>query len=474
MRLISRLYIKLTLWSLGVVLFALALQSIISVVSLVRSYNEYSLELMKKQWGMINKVIEAEGCVQPECLGRALARFPVFDSLLPVFLTALDGEVLMTLPPNTPIKVGGRIEQAEREGNFFFVTNAEGEELAFVRGDLLLRGDRVGYIYSYQYRVAEASEHFGYLQLYGRPVLRSIGVSLLVAAAVALTVFGFVTRRLRKLTEAVVSYDPQHGLGALRMTGKDEITVLADSFRAMAARTESLLGALHEEEERRKQLVAGISHDLRSPVTSISTGLELLEGEADNPEMLDSLREDVDFLSKLIDDLFEIARLHDQEGTSVKQPILIRELVERAARALYPMASARKVQIATQMQGAPEQIPGDGRLLLRLLDNLVRNAIAFSPEDSTVTVRGETSVGKMRIFVEDQGPGLSVDPSKIFDRYHSMRKGGVGLGLALAREISLAHGGDLSAENRPEGGARFVLVLPAATQDDSARETDAD
>ena len=460
MRFFRRLDVRLTVLALGVVLVAAVVQSVVSILFIVRTYNEYSLQDMRRQWARVNQVLARAGCRQAACVADAARDFSFFSEENPAFLTDTAGRVLLKLPSWAPVDVGPAIQPRATMGDLYIGRAAGGGEVAFVRGNLANGGEILGYVYVYQYPLEEANSAFGFVRLYAPLVVRGVIVSAAVAALMAATLFTLLTRRLRRLTEAVTNYRPEAGLPDLSFRGKDEIATLAARFREMAARIGSLIAELRRADESRQQLIAGISHDLRSPVTSIGVGLELLDGTGADQTLVDSLREDVEFLGRLIEDLFEIVQLKDRPGGPERAPELVGEILERAGRSIYPVASARGVALEVSPGDLPETMEVNGRLLFRLLDNLLRNAIAHAPPGSTVRLAGRVEDGRALFEVTDQGPGLDRDAEAIFARYVSRRKGGVGLGLALAREIALAHGGTIAATNRPEGGARFSVRIP--------------
>jgi signal transduction histidine kinase len=460
MKFLRRLDVRLTGLALVVFLVAALVQSVVSILFIIHTYNEYSLQEMRSQWRRVSEGLTRRGCRDTSCIAEAARDFSFFDEANPAFLTDPEGRVLLKLPSWAGVDVGTVLRPRETMGDLYIARSTSGAELAFVRGDLTSGGDLLGHVYVYQYPVEEARGYFGFVPLYGPLVVRGVIVSLVVAVVLAAALFTFLTRRLRRLTDAVAAYRPEAGLPDLAFPGGDEIAVLAARFKEMAARIGTLIAELRHAEEARKQLIAGISHDLRSPVTSIGVGLELLDGTGADGKVLGSLREDVEFLGRLIEDLFEIVQIKDRPGGPERAPELVREILERAGRALYPSASARGVAVEVVPGDLPETMEINGRLIYRLLDNLLRNAIAHAPSGSTVRLAGRVEDGRAMFEVTDQGPGLDRDAEAIFARYVSRRKGGVGLGLALAREIALAHGGTIAAANRPEGGARFSVRIP--------------
>jgi signal transduction histidine kinase len=241
-----------------------------------------------------------------------------------------------------------------------------------------------------------------------------------------------------------------------------ELAELATSFNAMAERIAELFDA-------RTQLVAWASHDLRTPLASIQAMLEALEDGLAEPERyLPALREQVERLGMLVDDLFELARIDAGALTLELREAQLAGLVDSCLRGLEAEAEARQVRLGAHVDDsvtvlcAPEQVE-------RVLFNLLTNALRHTPSDGTVAVRAEPRTQEVEVSVEDTGDGLEPEAvSRMFDRFWrgdrartSGTGAGAGLGLAIARGLVEAHGGRIWAEQRPEGGTRVSFTLPA-------------
>jgi signal transduction histidine kinase len=241
-----------------------------------------------------------------------------------------------------------------------------------------------------------------------------------------------------------------------------ELVPLASTFNEMAQRLEELFDA-------RTQLVAWASHDLRTPLANMQAMLEALEdGLAEPGRYLPALHDQARTLSRLVDDLFELARIDAGALTIELREAQLTGLVESCLRGLEAEAHARRVHLTAELgpdvtvRCAPEQVE-------RVLLNLLTNSLRHTPADGSVAVRVEPQPNEVRVTVEDTGEGLEPDSEqRAFDRFwrsdkarSSTRGGGAGLGLAIARGLVEAHGGRIWAENRPGGGARVSFTLPA-------------
>jgi signal transduction histidine kinase len=243
-------------------------------------------------------------------------------------------------------------------------------------------------------------------------------------------------------------------------TGPAEVADLATSFNEMAQSLERLFDA-------RRELVAWASHDLRTPLANMQAMLEALEdGLVDAEATTPVLREQVDLLASLVDDLFELARIDAGALTLELREALIEPVVGSCVRGVEADARRRGVGLSASVPDdlsarcAPEKIE-------RVLFNLLTNALRHTPSDGSVAVRAEQVDREVCVTVEDTGQGLDEDARvRMFDRFWradpARSAPGSGLGLAIARGLVEAHGGRIWAEDRPEGGARVSFTLPAA------------
>lgn len=229
-----------------------------------------------------------------------------------------------------------------------------------------------------------------------------------------------------------------------------ELAALSRDFNQMASRIEQLFDA-------RVQLVAWASHDLRTPLANMQAMLEAVEdGLAPAEEYLPALRDQTRVLSLLVDDLFELARIDAGALTLELRDAELAELVRGCLGGLAAEASARGVRLDTDVADgltvrcAPEKVE-------RVLFNLLTNALRHTPTDGSVAVRVRPGEVEVEVSVEDTGAGLAATRGD-----QRPRDGRAGLGLTIARGLVEAHGGRLSAEARPEGGARVSFTLPAA------------
>jgi signal transduction histidine kinase len=248
----------------------------------------------------------------------------------------------------------------------------------------------------------------------------------------------------------------------LGVAGEDEVARLARQVEAMVDR-------LARTEAARNDLVAAVSHDLRTPITSLRLLVEALDDdivdETDRRAYLAKLRTHVSALAALIDDLFELSRLQAGELRWSMERVRLSELVQETVEAMRRDDAARLVVDVpgdlAPAHVAPEQIQ-------RVLFNLIQNAIRHTPADGSVTVRAEVAGGGVQVEVADTGSGIAeADRERVFEAFFqggARSNGSAGLGLAISRAIVEAHGGRIWLEPSVAGtSVRFTL--PAAAKD---------
>ena len=227
------------------------------------------------------------------------------------------------------------------------------------------------------------------------------------------------------------------------------------------------------QEALRANLLRSISHDLRTPLTSISGNAALLMenmgqlDEAHRQALYASIYDDAIWLNGLVENLLMITRTENGAIALHLQSELITEAVEEALRHLDRNAAQR--QISTAVEDDLLMVKMDAALIVQVLINLLNNAVKYTPEGAHIVIGAKRDGAWARIWVEDDGQGVPAgDEAKVFDMFYTGVKRspdsrrGIGLGLALCRSIVQAHGGEIRAENLKPHGARFVFTLPIA------------
>ncbi|MDQ2743899.1 MAG: HAMP domain-containing histidine kinase [Chloroflexota bacterium] len=256
-----------------------------------------------------------------------------------------------------------------------------------------------------------------------------------------------------------------------------EVAEVGAAFEAMSAALQESLRQQAALEEERRFFVSSIAHDLRTPLFSLRGYLEGIEqGIADTPHKrmhyLEVAQEKAAALERLVSDLFAYSRAEYLEQTLQRERLDLGPLLERVADGLRPLARRKNVKVVLTGLAAGCTVDADGQLLVRVVENLLDNALRHTPSEGRIDVTWQAKADRVTFTIADSGQGIAAgDLSHLFDplfRADTSRNsetGGAGLGLTIARRILRAHGGDLSAANGPAGGARFTGTLLIATGD---------
>jgi len=278
--------------------------------------------------------------------------------------------------------------------------------------------------------------------------LIGLGLIALFLAAGAYPVARRIASRLERLQQRVDALGAGDLKARVEVEGRDEVADLARSFNRAAERIERLVAS-------QRNVLAGASHELRSPLARIRVAVELL-AEGAPPELAARLVRDVAELDELVSELLLASRLE----TSTAAP--------RAEEVdLLALTAEECARIGAEAEGQPVLVSGDPRMLRRMVRNLLDNARRYgagSPVEASV----EPEAGRARLRVADRGPGVpAAERERIFEPFYRAAgwregpEGGVGLGLALVRQIARHHGGDVVYVPREGGGSSFEVRLPA-------------
>lgn len=290
------------------------------------------------------------------------------------------------------------------------------------------------------------------------PVWVRIALALAVSALVSGFLARLLTRRIGALRMAAAALAAGDLTARVEPEGRDEVADLADEFNAMAERLQALLAS-------QRQLVSDVSHELRSPLARLRVALELAERKCD-ARSLARIAKEADELERLVGDLLSLARLESGRNRLERMPVDISALLRAIVQDADFEATAVNRRVTLE---APDglMVRADRALLRAAIENVIRNGLRHTLEDTDVSVRMEQRGDLVRITVCDAGPGVPEDArARLFEPFTRIEEardrdsGGYGLGLAITARAIAAHHGQVFAENRPEGGLEVIMEFP--------------
>ncbi len=316
----------------------------------------------------------------------------------------------------------------------------------------------------------------GYIQQLS---LLALGLGLLVAIAVAIAVLFLLTRRLKNLSKAMAAFQknndtPVASLLSFRTNG-DEIDELSLTFKDMAEQIKHQLTQLKNTDNLRRELVANVSHDLRTPLATLQGYMETLlikENQLapnERRQYLNIAIKHCMHLSNLVDELFELAKFDAQEIKPHKESFNLAELVQDITQKFSIAAGEKQIKITSLTSVSEPFVDADIRLIERALENLIDNAIRYTPQSGAISIELQPSEDRISVSVSDNGSGIpEPDIPYIFDRFYRPQsntpteKNRSGLGLAIVKRIAELHQSSIKVSSTQGQLTRFTFFLPIA------------
>lgn len=283
------------------------------------------------------------------------------------------------------------------------------------------------------------------------------GVGLVVSYFLS----GNITRPLRQLSQAAEKIRQGDLKQEVPVDTQDEVGQLAEVFNQMSAE-------LAANESNRQELLANIAHELKTPLAVLQGHLEsMLDGvEEPAPDKLFSMQEEVMRLTRLVGDLRDLSLAQVHRLELHLQPVDLDEKVERAADMLEPLLEEKKLRFVKELAPGLPARQLDPDRLNQILYNLITNAIRYTHSGTSILLKTEPAGDRVRLTIADEGPGIAPeDLPHVFEQFYRGDKsrnrasGGSGIGLSLAKSFVEAQGGTITARNRNQGGAEFVVEV---------------
>jgi len=290
--------------------------------------------------------------------------------------------------------------------------------------------------------------------------LGATAVSLLIGVVLARS----LTKPLQEITQATQAVAQGDLAQQVPVRSDDELGQLATSFNQMST-------DLAKSRDLRRQMTADIAHDLRTPLSLILGHAEALSDGVLPPtrETFDVIHDEARRLNRLVEDLRLLSLAEAGELTLAVRPVAPQSLLERAVVAHAPAAQQKQIALGLDAPASLPDVLVDPDRLAQVLDNLVGNALRYTPENGRIQLRARQVGTAVQLQVQDSGPGMdATELAHVFDRFYrgdksrQRHEGGSGLGLAIAKSIVGGHNGRIWAESAPGQGATFIIELPLA------------
>jgi two-component system sensor histidine kinase CpxA len=412
-------------------------------------------ETLTRQVAEAQAVLESDGV---EGL-KAWAREVDSEEMVPVLVLNAEGKDLLGREVSPPA-----LNRLRRSFDPKFAT----EPLGLKIHPVIHRSDGTEYWLTHDFQSVTLGRFLQRPRVIAIPVLFGV----LIGALVCLLLARYLTaplKQLRLATEAYAAGDLSQRVGPLLGARRDEIVDLAAAFDHMAEHLSALIAS-------QKQLLIDVSHELRSPLSRVEVALGLARQRAGShpaPEF-DRIEREIERLNELIGQLLSLARLESNTQPPAPEPVDLRELLEAIVSDTTLEANARNCILRFEKR-EPATIQGNAQLLHSAIENVVRNAVKYTTEGTTVTLsmnRNPEHPGWIEIGVRDHGPGVPEDMlTRLFEPFvrvgdaRDRSTGGYGVGLAIAERAVRLHGGQISAHNKQDGGMAVIIRLQAPAGD---------
>lgn len=426
-----------------------------------------------------------EGKVNEEALGKIMHSMMAVNPSLEVYLLDPQGKILSFVVLDKKVKLQyvsiEPIEQFIRENGKSLIYGDDPRNpgktkifsaTAVHEKDQLQKDQLQGYVY--MVLASEESENIAtalresYLLKIGT---QSFVVTLVAALIIGLLVLWLLMRSLREIIDTVKKF----GEGDLRpripIRSKGELAALSITVNTMADTILRNMEDLKQVDNLRRDLIANISHDIRTPIAIIHGYVETLImkhntlNEQKQREYLQTIIKSTERLKRLMSDLFELSKLESRQIKPKMEPFFMFDLLQDLGRKYTLLAQERNIKLETELLSKMPVVCADIALIERVLQNLIDNALNYTPENGKVQIKMEEHNKHVNVSVINTGRGIaSEELPKIFDRYYKVENNkssrGTGLGLAIVKNILEIHQTDIQVRSESQGNTIFFFKLP--------------
>ena len=424
------------------------------------------------------------GTVNEEALGKIMHSMMAVNPVIEVYLVNPEGEILSFVVFDKKVKLK-QIDLApvlkfiEEKGEKLVLGDdprQPGKQTIFSATPVMADSKLLGYVY-----MVLASEQY---ETIAGSLINSYGIQLGASAFALTLVFAFVlgmlliwvlTSNLRIILQSVRAFERGNINERIpEQKVKGEMAVLARTFNTMAETIERNINSLTKIDQLRRELIANVSHDLRSPLTVIQGYIETMQikqdtmSEADRQQYLNIISETGRRLNKLVTDLFDLSKLESGQVELHKESFSIQEMMSNATTEYQLLAEKKLIRINSEFEANLPLAFADVAMIQRVVQNLIDNAIKYTPQHGEINMQVNRHTEKeLKVSIVNSGQGIEEeDRAHIFDRYFKIDKQekgiqGSGLGLAIVKKIMEVHQAAIQVSSKPGASTTFSFILPA-------------
>lgn len=426
-----------------------------------------------------------DGTVNEKAMEKMFDQLMSVNPSLEIYLLDNNGKILSYYAPQKKVLLDKidlePVKQFIETKGSKYVTGDDphhpGLKKIFSVAPVMSNGIQNGFIYailaSEEYDTISKSLSKNYLLQVG---LRGIVITLVVALLVGLIIIRLITRNFSKILAVMQQFKEGDITARVKVQSVGDVKQVGDIFNEMADILSRNIDQLKEVEILRRELIANVSHDLRTPIAIIQGYIETLQmkadvlSEAEKKKYLDIISESTGKLQKLVAELFELSKLEANQVKPVKEPFFISELVNDISSKYQLIAKEKNIAITTFLSKELPPVYGDVALIERVMQNLVDNAMKFTPNGGKITITTNNQGDAVEVTVADTGIGIpETEREQIYGRYYKANnftdlKNSAGLGLAIIKKILDLHHSSLQLITEVNSGSAFIFRLPVYQQ----------
>lgn len=401
---------------------------------------------------------------------------------LEVYLLDTTGKIIAWFPPGKKIS----LEIVNMEPVFQFIGDTlvkcikgddplnPGVQKVFSASPLTMNNMLYAYIYvvlaGQEYHAASDFLFGNYIMQVGS---RTMLITLVVTLLVGLLIIRVITNNYSKIISVMQKFRQGDLTARVKVQSTGDEKQLAEMFNEMADILNTNIEKLKQVENLRRELIANVSHDLRTPIAIIRGYVETLQIKEETitaeerKRYINTVRESAEKLEKLVNELFELSKLEANQVQAKKEPFIISELVSDISNKYQLIAKTKNITIDTVLSKDLPPVFADISLIERVMQNLIDNAMKYTPEGGKIIIKTlKNSDGNVEVTVSDNGMGIPENErEQIFERYYKANnftnlKNSTGLGLAIAKKILDLHNSTLDLISRENFGSSFIFRLP--------------